>query len=57
MEGYIQGIGRKFNGFEEFKQIVANQTGFTAVSSTGKVYTWGDGRYEACLGREITDGR
>jgi len=34
--------------------IVANHTGFTALSSTGKVYTWGDPRYEACLGREIS---
>lgn len=41
---------------EELRQIVANQTTFTALSKEGgRVYTWGDGRYPNCLGREISD--
>ncbi|KHJ36254.1 putative serine threonine-protein kinase nek9 [Erysiphe necator] len=36
-------------------QVVANQTSFTALSSTGDVWTWGDPRYFACLGRDIQD--
>ncbi|KAG4433888.1 hypothetical protein IFR05_010625 [Cadophora sp. M221] len=40
---------------EELRQIVANQTTFTALSKEGgRVYTWGDGRYPNCLGREIS---
>ncbi|PVH89350.1 RCC1/BLIP-II [Cadophora sp. DSE1049] len=40
---------------EELQQIVANQTTFTALSKEGgRVYTWGDGRYPNCLGREVT---
>ncbi|KAG0652556.1 Regulator of chromosome condensation [Hyphodiscus hymeniophilus] len=38
-------------------QIASNQTGFTLLTSNGTVYTWGDGRYEACLGREVNDER
>ncbi|KAH9212492.1 regulator of chromosome condensation 1/beta-lactamase-inhibitor protein II [Leptodontidium sp. 2 PMI_412] len=41
---------------EELRQIVANQTTFTALSKEGgRVYTWGDGRYPNCLGREISE--
>ncbi|KAL2071407.1 hypothetical protein VTL71DRAFT_12642 [Oculimacula yallundae] len=41
---------------EELQQIVANQTTFTALSKEGgRVYTWGDGRYPNCLGREVSD--
>lgn len=36
-------------------QVVANDTGFAALTPTGDVYTWGDERYGACLGREISD--
>jgi len=43
-----------FEELETIKQLVASETSFTALSSTGKVYTWGDARYEACLGREVT---
>lgn len=40
---------------EELQQIVANQTTFTALSKEGgRVYTWGDGRYPNCLGREVS---
>ncbi|KAM7217760.1 Regulator of chromosome condensation 1/beta-lactamase-inhibitor protein II [Rhypophila decipiens] len=36
-------------------QLVAYETGFVALSSRGTVYTWGDERYSACLGRQVTD--
>lgn len=38
-------------------QLVAYETGFAALSSTGQVWTWGDERYAACLCREPTDDR
>jgi alpha-tubulin suppressor-like RCC1 family protein len=57
LHAYIEKQGTVFEGLEEIKQIAANQTTFTALSVNGTVYTWGDGRYEACLGREITDER
>ncbi|KAE9375386.1 RCC1/BLIP-II [Stipitochalara longipes BDJ] len=46
--------GHHLGQFEYFDQIDANQIAFTALSNTGKVWTWGDGRYESCLGREIS---
>ncbi|KAK4214449.1 regulator of chromosome condensation 1/beta-lactamase-inhibitor protein II [Rhypophila decipiens] len=36
-------------------QLIAYETGFVALSSKGTVYTWGDERYSACLGRQVTD--
>lgn len=36
-------------------QIVAYDTGFAALTSTGSVYTWGDERYGACLGRGVSE--
>lgn len=38
-------------------QLVAYATGFAALTATGEVWTWGDERYAACLGREPTDER
>ncbi|KAK8087024.1 RCC1/BLIP-II protein [Apiospora phragmitis] len=35
--------------------IVAYETGFAALSTTGQVWTWGDERYEACLCRDVSD--
>jgi hypothetical protein len=35
------------------KQIVAGRTTFSALSAAGEVWTWGDERYQACLGRDI----
>jgi hypothetical protein len=52
---YRRGLCRRYRGLEEFKQIAANQTSFIALSSAGRVYSWGDPRYEACLGRDVTD--
>ena len=57
IEAYREGHCRSFGGFDEIKQIAANQTSFTALTSEGQVYTWGDARYEACLGRAVADGR
>ncbi|KAI1344073.1 regulator of chromosome condensation 1/beta-lactamase-inhibitor protein II [Xylariaceae sp. FL0016] len=37
-----------------FIQIEAYETGFVALDSDGCVWTWGDERYAACLGREVT---
>lgn len=36
------------------QQIVAYETGFAALTRTGDVYTLGDERYSACLGREVS---
>ncbi|ORY56116.1 regulator of chromosome condensation 1/beta-lactamase-inhibitor protein II [Pseudomassariella vexata] len=38
----------------EINQIVAYETGFAALSA-GQVWTWGDERYCACLGREVSE--
>jgi len=35
------------------KQIVAGRMTFTALSVAGEVWTWGDERYQVCLGRDI----
>ncbi|APA16201.1 hypothetical protein SS1G_10387 [Sclerotinia sclerotiorum 1980 UF-70] len=35
-------------------QLVSNSTTFSALTSKGNVYTWGDERYPSCLGREIS---
>lgn len=44
-----------YSGFPELAALVAYDAGFAALSATGRVWTWGDERYGACLGREITD--
>ncbi|KAI3317474.1 regulator of chromosome condensation 1/beta-lactamase-inhibitor protein II [Xylariaceae sp. AK1471] len=46
-----------FSGMEDVIQLVAYETGFVALSRDGKVWTWGDERYAATLGREITISR
>lgn len=33
------------------RQLVANQTCFSLLNDAGHVYTWGDARYQVCLGR------
>lgn len=38
-------------------QFVAYAAGFAALTASGEVLTWGDERYAACLGREVTDTR
>ncbi|PSR90510.1 regulator of chromosome condensation 1/beta-lactamase-inhibitor protein II [Coniella lustricola] len=46
--------GRGFPELQTCRQVVAYDAGFAALTTTGAVYTWGDERYGACLGREIT---
>ncbi|KAI1117454.1 regulator of chromosome condensation 1/beta-lactamase-inhibitor protein II [Nemania sp. NC0429] len=43
-----------FSGMRDIVQLVAFETGFVALSRDGKVWTWGDERYAATLGRDIT---
>ncbi|KAI0440982.1 regulator of chromosome condensation 1/beta-lactamase-inhibitor protein II [Xylaria telfairii] len=43
-----------FPGVHGTIQLVAYEAGFVALSGDGKVWTWGDERYSATLGREIT---
>lgn len=38
-------------------QVVAYDTGFAALTAGGQVWTSGDERYAACLGREVSDER
>ncbi|KAI6092835.1 RCC1/BLIP-II [Hypoxylon rubiginosum] len=45
----------EFSKMGEITQLVAYETGFVALSNEGNVWTWGDERYSACLGREITN--
>ncbi|KAI1781015.1 RCC1/BLIP-II [Hypoxylon cercidicola] len=44
----------EFSGMGQIVQLVAYETGFVALSHDGRVWTWGDERYSACLGRQIT---
>lgn len=37
------------------RQVVAYETGFAALTTAGDVYSWGDERYAACLGREVSE--
>ncbi|KAH7400003.1 regulator of chromosome condensation 1/beta-lactamase-inhibitor protein II [Cadophora sp. MPI-SDFR-AT-0126] len=54
-EDFRSNAGKDLKAPEELQQIAANQTTFTALSTEGgRVYTWGDGRYPNCLGREVT---
>ncbi|RKF76327.1 putative serine threonine-protein kinase nek9 [Golovinomyces cichoracearum] len=53
LQNFRSGNGKLIENCQEFTHVVANQTSFTALSSTGEVWTWGDSRYSACLGREI----
>lgn len=46
-----------FKGPPGIVQAVAYDTGFAALTSTGQVWTWGDGRFPECLCRGVTDER
>ncbi|KAK6955943.1 hypothetical protein Daesc_003590 [Daldinia eschscholtzii] len=46
-----------FPGMGKIVQLVAYETGFAALSHDGRVWTWGDERYSACLGRQVTSSR
>ncbi len=44
-----------YSGFPELISLVAYDAGFAALSTAGQVWTWGDERYLACLGRDVTE--
>ncbi|KAI1293354.1 regulator of chromosome condensation 1/beta-lactamase-inhibitor protein II [Xylaria venustula] len=52
--GSIETQKESFSGMSDIMQLVAYETGFVALSRDGKVWTWGDERYSATLGREVT---
>ncbi|KAI1802569.1 RCC1/BLIP-II [Daldinia bambusicola] len=43
-----------FSGMGKIVQLAAYEAGFAALSHDGHVWTWGDERYSACLGRPVT---
>ncbi|KAI0853754.1 RCC1/BLIP-II [Daldinia vernicosa] len=45
---------QEFPDMGNIVQLVAYETGFVALSDDGHVWTWGDERYSACLGRPVT---
>ncbi|KAI1471064.1 RCC1/BLIP-II [Daldinia caldariorum] len=45
---------QSFSGLGNIAQLAAYETGFVALSHGGHVWTWGDERYSACLGRPVT---
>lgn len=47
--------GLRISDLPSCTQVVAYDTGFAALTSTGDVYTWGDERYGACLGRDVSE--
>jgi len=51
LKEYKANNGTSFKFNDDIQQIVANTATFTALTSTGTVYTWGDPRFEACLAR------
>jgi alpha-tubulin suppressor-like RCC1 family protein len=53
-KSYLEHEGIVLEDLEDIIQITANQATFTALSRAGQVWSWGDNRYEACLGREVT---
>lgn len=55
LDGFLsQDQGETFAQLSLCRQIVAYETGFAALTRTGEVYTLGDERYSACLGRETS---
>jgi alpha-tubulin suppressor-like RCC1 family protein len=55
---YLEKDGKVFEELDgTVTQIVANRTTFTALTSTGNVYTWGDEMYKELLGREVSSSR
>jgi hypothetical protein len=51
---YIEHTGNTHDELGDCIQIVAGQTNFTALGVSGEVWSWGDVRYEATLGREVS---
>lgn len=50
----ISHLGDEYSGSRITQKLVAYETGFALLAADGCVYTWGDERYAACLGREVT---
>lgn len=51
----LHDLGQCVPNLPTCSQLVAYDIGFAALTTTGRVYTWGDERYGACLGRELCD--
>lgn len=47
---------QKYPHLPPCKQLVAYETGFMALTAGRQVFTWGDERYGACLGRDPSEG-
>ncbi|ROW06516.1 hypothetical protein VMCG_04358 [Cytospora schulzeri] len=45
---------QSLTGVPKCQQVVAYDAGFAALTVTGDVYSWGDERYAACLGRDVS---
>jgi len=55
-EAYLETRGgTSFRSFGHLQQLLANVATFTALTSTGSIYTWGDARYELCLARKPSE--
>ncbi|KAL3422425.1 hypothetical protein PVAG01_06581 [Phlyctema vagabunda] len=55
LQAYLVEDGHVLEEDADIAAIAANQTTFTALSKDGTVLTWGDSRYEACLGRDVSE--
>ncbi|KAH8778735.1 regulator of chromosome condensation 1/beta-lactamase-inhibitor protein II [Diaporthe sp. PMI_573] len=53
-ESLSHGQCQNFPQLPPCQQLVAYETGFAALTHSGDVYTFGDERYSACLGRETS---
>ncbi|KAH6656777.1 regulator of chromosome condensation 1/beta-lactamase-inhibitor protein II [Truncatella angustata] len=54
-DGGLGSIAHSLKEMGNLAQIVAYETGFAALNAKGEVYTWGDSRYPACLGRDTDE--
>ncbi|RFU31957.1 hypothetical protein B7463_g4388, partial [Scytalidium lignicola] len=52
---WLQRKGRCLDKIQNPKHIISYRTGFAVLTTDGQVWTWGDLRYESCLGREVED--
>lgn len=52
---HLQQQARALTRLPDCQQVVAYETGFAALTPAGDVYSWGDERYAACLGRDVSE--